>query len=382
VDTRSHWSPFGEAVILALIQVGGLGYMFGATIVLWALGRRLGLRDRNMLRLYYGAPSMSEAVSFARAVALFTFAFELAGAALLTVLFTADGVPVGRAAWWGVFHSVSAFNNAGFNVTGADMIPFADNPLVLLTLTALIVAGGIGFLPASAIARRRSILRLPLDHQLIFATSAALLLAGTLFLLLVEWDNQETFGRLAPGNRAAGALFHSASSRTAGFASIDPGDLHDESKMAIVGLMFVGGAAGSTAGGMKVGTLALLLAVMRSAVIGSEDVHVFRRRAPELLVRQTAALALSFGALVFGLTMMLALVSSQPFLDTLFETVSALCTVGFTAAGTPNFGAAGHYVLIVAMLTGRFGPLLLVLYMTRPHHRVRYRYPEDSVRIG
>ncbi len=200
-DTQAHWSTFGEVVILLLIQVGGLGYMLGTTVVLWAFGRQLGLRDHNMLRLYYGAPSMRETLSFARGVGLFTLMFESAGASVLSIAFLVDGHGTGEAIWWGVFHAVSGFNNAGFNVTGADMVPFAGNPVVLLTLTVLIVAGGLGFLPLATLKNRRSFRRLPLDSKLIFVTTGALLLAGTLFVCAFEWGNNETLGAIPQGNR-------------------------------------------------------------------------------------------------------------------------------------------------------------------------------------
>lgn len=381
-DTQTHWSAFGEGVILLLIQVGGLGYMLGTTVVLWAFGRQLGLRDHNMLRLYYGAPSMKETLSFARGVGLFTLMFEAAGAAILTGAFLVDGHDPGEALWWGVFHAISAFNNAGFNVTGADMVPFSGNPVVLLTLTTLIVAGGLGFLPLATLRARRSFRRLPLDTKLILVTSGALLAAGMLFVSAFEWRNEGTLGGIPVQDRPVVALFHSANARTAGFSAIDVGALGDESKISTIGLMFVGGAAGSTAGGLKVGAFAMLFAVMVTTLRGRDEVSVFRRQIPFAIVQQATTLALYFVALVFGFSVALTLTSSQPFIDTMFEAMSALGTVGFSAAGTPVFGTGGHIVLIVAMLFGRFSPLMLVLYMSQPRRKLTYHYPSDSVRLG
>lgn len=381
-DTQAHWSPFGEVVILLLIQVGGLGYMLGTTIVLWAFGRQLGLRDRNMLRLYYGAPNMKETLGFARGVGLFTAVFEAAGAVILTGAFLVDGHGIGESLWWGVFHAVSAFNNAGFNVTGADMIPFSGNPVVLLTVATLVVAGGLGFLPLATLASRRSFRRLPLESKLVFVTSAALLATGTLALLAFEWANDATLGALPIQDRPVVALFHSANARTAGFSAMDLAGLHDESKISTVGLMFIGGAAGSTAGGLKVGAFSMLFAVMLSTLRGREEVSVFRRTIPTAVVQQATTLALYFVALLFGFSLALTLTSSEEFLDTVFEAMSALGTVGFSAAGTPVFGDWGHLVLIVAMLFGRFSPLVLVLYMSQPRKKLPYHHPTDSVRLG
>lgn len=381
-DTQAHWSAFGEGVVLLLIQVGGLGYMLGTTVVLWAFGRQLGLRDRNMLRLYYGAPSMKETLSFARGVGLFTLTFEGLGAAILAGAFLVEGHDPGEAAWWGVFHAVSAFNNAGFNVTGADMLPFSGNPVILLTLTALIVAGGLGFLPLATLKNRRSFRRLPLDSKLIFATTGVLLVVGTLFLGVFEWRNEGTLGAMPAEDRPAVALFHSANARTAGFSAFDVGALHDESKVSTIGLMFVGGAAGSTAGGLKVGAFAMLFAVMLTTLRGRDEVSIFRRQIPAAIVRQATTLALYFVALVFGFSLALTLTSEQTFIDTVFEAMSALGTVGFSAAGTPLFGTDGHIVLIAAMLFGRFSPLMLVLYMSQPRRKLTYHHPSDSVRLG
>lgn len=382
VDTPSHWSWFGEAVILLLIQVGGLGYMLGTTVVLWALGRRLGLRDRHLLRLYYGAPSLHETMSFAKSLAVFALLFECAGAMLLFLLFWSTGEPPGRSLWWGVFHSVSAFNNAGFSITGRDMIPYAGNPAVLAVLASLVVAGSVGFLPIVTLVHRGAFSRLPLDHKLIFATSAALLAAGGLVFTAVEWTNPHTLGDLAPADRPVVGLFYSASARTAGFNAVEFDETRDETKITVVGLMFIGGAAGSTSGGVKVGAFALLFAMMLSTLRGEEHTTVLGRRVPSAIVRQATTLALYLVALVFAFTLALAALSDAPILDVLVEVVSAIATTGYSSAATATFDTPGRILLIAAMLAGRFSPLMLVLSMNAPRHRVPYRYAEDSVRLG
>ncbi|WP_322795739.1 TrkH family potassium uptake protein [Tepidiforma sp.] len=382
VDTPTHWSNLGEATILVLIQIGGLGYMVGTTVVMWALGRQIGIRDRNMLRLYYGAPSMSETFSFARSVALFTLIMEGAGSLILWGAFRADGVPAGQAAWWGIFHSVSAFNNAGFSLTGRDMVPYTDNPVVLGTLIVLIIMGGIGFLPVVNLMRRRSFRRLPLDNKLIYTTSAALLVAGMLFTALVEWNNRQTLGGLPWLERPLVALFQSTSARTAGFSAIDMSALHDQTKLATIGLMFIGAAAGSTGGGLKVGAFSLLFAVMIATIRGEEEVSAFRKRIPLTVIQQATTLALYHVALVFGFSLALTFAADRPFIDLLFEAQSALSTVGLSTTGTVSLGPTAHFILILAMLAGRFSPVMLVLYMTRPHRKVPYHHPVDSVRLS
>ncbi|HMO52955.1 MAG TPA: potassium transporter TrkG [Tepidiformaceae bacterium] len=382
VETSTHYSWFGDAVILVLIQIGGLGYMAGTTLVLWSLGRRLGLRDQAMLRLYYGAPTMRETASFAKAVALFTLRFEAAGAAVLFIAFWANGVPLSKAWWWAIFHAVSAFNNAGFNVTGNDMLDFSGAPAVLLTIATLIILGGLGYLPLTNAIQRRSFRKLSLDSKLIFVASGILFLSGWLFTSVMEWNNDATLGGLPVEDRPVVSLFHSTNSRTAGFSAIEQSELHDGTKVATIGLMFVGGAAGSTAGGLKVGAFILLLVVMVATIRGQEDVSVFRRRIPEQVIQQAATLALYFVALVFGFSLLLSATTDKDFINVIFEAVSGLCTVGLSAAGTPSFGTDGHYVLMVAMLVGRFSPLMIVLYMTKPRRKLNFQHPIDSVRLG
>jgi trk system potassium uptake protein TrkH len=382
VDTPAHWSMLGEVTILVLIQIGGLGYMVGTTVVMWALGRQIGIRDRNMLRLYYGAPSMQETFSFARSVALFTVIAEGVGAIVLWGAFRAEGVPAGQAAWWGIFHSVSAFNNAGFSLTGQDMMLYADNPVILGTLIVLIFLGGIGFLPVVNLMQRRSFGRLPLDNKLIFATSGCLLAAGMLFTAAMEWNNPRTLGAVEPIERPVVALFQSTSARTAGFSAIDTAGMEDQTKLATIGLMFVGAAAGSTGGGLKVASFALLLAVMISTIRGRDEVSAFRRRIPPMVIRQATTLALYHVALLFGFTLALTITADRAFLDLLFEAQSALSTVGLSTTGTVVLGGDSHVVLMLAMLAGRFSPVMLVLYMTRPRRKEPYHHPVDSVRLS
>lgn len=380
VDTQTNYNFFGEAVILVLIQVGGLGYMMGTSIILWALGRQLGLKDRHMLRVYYGAPSMGETLAFAKRVAMFAFAFEAVGAVILYVAFLGTGLAWDTSIWWALFHSLSAFNNAGFNLTSADMLPYRDDPGVLMTLAGLVILGGLGAVPVLTLFARRSWVRLPLDHKLIFGTTALLLTLATGFFLVGEWDKE--LAPVAPGYRPFLAFFQAVVPRTAGFSAIDTANLDSETKLANIGLMFVGGAAGSTAGGLKVGAFALLFVAILATVRGREEVTMFRRAIPPMIVRQALTLALLFVAMIFGTAMALLAVSDFAFDDVLFETVSAVCTVGTSTGITSGFGTGGRLILIVAMLVGRFGPLLLVLEMNRPRKQPIYRTPEDGIRLG
>ncbi len=381
-ETQAHWSLFGEIVIAVLIQVGGLGYMMGTTVILWAMGRQLGMRDRHLLRLYYGAPSMGETLSFARTIALYSLVIEGTGAVLLCIAFLHDGQPLGESIWWSVFHSISAFNNAGFSITGADLVPYRTDSLTLGVISALVVLGGIGAFPVLTLARLRSWQRLPLDNKLIFLMTGALLLFGSASLLAFEWNNEATIGDVGTNHRFLLALFQSAMSRTAGFSAIPIGSLEDESKFLTIALMFIGGAAGSTAGGIKVGTFALLLVAMIATVRGKEEAIIMRREIPPRIIRQALVIALGAIAAVFGFTLLLTIASSEDFLDVFFDAVSALATAGLATGPSTRGSDFVHLIYIAAMLVGRFGPLVLVLEMNRQRRRSTYKAPEDSIRLG
>lgn len=382
VDTQTHWNFFGEAVILALIQIGGLGYMAGASLVLWVVGGRLGVRDQYMLRLYYGAPTMAETLGFVRRIVLYAVLCEGIGALVLFIAFGIAGVGWDRAVWWGFFHALSAFNNAGFNVTGADLVPFADNPSIIIPHALLIILGSLGAVPVLLVVQRRSWRRLNLDSRLIFVTSALLILLGTTFIAAAEWTNQATLGALPVWHRLDVAFFQAVTPRTAGFSAVDIGHMTEESLFLLVGLMFVGGAAGSTAGGIKVGTLGVLLAGAVAVVLGREEVVAFGRRIDRAIILRALTIALSFLLMLFLLA--IALLASTEFepLATLFEVQSAMGTVGLSTGITPLVGVGGKIILILAMLFGRFGPLVMVLEMTRMRRRSIFRLPEDSIRLG
>lgn len=381
-DTQEQWTFFGEMVILLLIQIGGLGYMLGTTVVLWALGRQLGLRDRHMLRLYHGAPSLGQALSFARNIALYAATVELAGAAVLWVLFVGNGESPATSAWWSLFHSVSAFNNAGFSVTGRDFIGYNDDPAMLLTLSSLVILGSLGAIPVLALARVRSWTRLPLDAKLVFLTTGVLLAGGTAAVLGFEWTNDATLGAVGAEHRPALAFFQSTMPRTAGFSAIDIPALRDETKFFMIPLMFIGGAAGSTAGGIKVGTFSLLLVALVATLRSRDEAVVLRREIPQRVIRQALAIALIGVATVVVFALALTVATDDAFIDALFDVVSALGTVGLAAGSRWQEDIPAQVILMLAMLVGRFGPLVLVLEMNRRRRRSTYRVPEDSIRLG
>jgi trk system potassium uptake protein TrkH len=379
-DTQAQFNLAGEIVIAVVIQIGGLGYMLGVSMILWAIGGRLGLRDRHMLRLYYGIPTVAEAVRFMRMLAMYALACEAIGAVALWYGFWQSGVDGQTATWWAVFHSISSFNEAGFNLTGADLLPWSDDPFVLVPSAVLAVLGAIGALPMLLLLQTRG-RRLPLDARVILGGTLLLLAIGWAFIGLGEWTNEATIASVDVSNRPLLAFEQSAMWAT-GFSAVPISELNDHTKFFLVGMMFVGGAAGSAAAGIKIGTFLLLLATILATLRGREEVAMLGRQVPFMVVRQALVLALGLVAFIFALTMALLALSEAPAIDVVFDAVSATANVGWTPLDTAEWGTAGRSLLILGMLVGRFGPLLMVLEMTYPRAQEPFRYPEEGIRLG
>ena len=386
VDTATYWSPFGQFVILGLIQVGGFGFMTGSTLLLLLLvGRRTALTDRIRAQESAGARDLGSVRLVLRRVAVFSIVAEGVGALVLGIAFLVRYGDVAKAAWHGVFHSVSAFNNAGFDLMGgfASLNGFADDPFVFVPLGVLIFLGGLGVAIVGDALGKRRWSRMALETKLVLSTTAVLLLAGMTALLAFEWSNPATLGALPPALRPLNALFESVSFRTAGMSTIPIGELSDSSLISAIALMFIGGASGSTAGGIKVTTFAILLFTIISTVRGRSFTEAFGRRVTAEVVARALSVALLAVAIVFAGTLALEITGAQgTFIQIAFETVSAFGTVGHTTGITPTLGDASLIVLVVAMFVGRLGPLTLVLALSARAKPVPYRPAVETIRIG
>lgn len=385
VDTATYWSPFGQAVILALIQLGGFGFMTGSTFLLFLLIRhRTGIRDRLLVQAETGVSQLGGTGTLLRRVAAFTLAVEAVGAIVLVVAFLPHTRDPGLAAWWAVFHSVSAFNNAGFDLVGQfrSVTPFVADGTVLVPLTALIVIGGLGFALVADVWDKRSWVRLALETKVVVVTSVALLVIGALLFAGLEWTNARTLGALDPPVRMLNAMFHSASARTAGMNALPIDGLAASTLIVLMGLMFIGGASGSPAGGIKVNTFAVLLVAILSAGRGQPSATAFGRRIPHVIVYRALAVALLSIAVVFVTTVALQVVVGGDPIHLAFESISALGTVGLTAGVTPTLPDPGLVVLVVAMFVGRLGPLTLVLALHARARPTRIRPAVETLRIG
>lgn len=383
VDTGTRFSTFGQLVILTLIQIGGLGFMAVATIIMVLLGRRITLRDRLLIREAFNQVSLAGMVALVRAVIFLTLAVELSGALLLSL----DFVPRfgwGRGLYYSLFHAVSAFNNAGFDLMGGfrSFTSFVGNPLVSLTIAGLLIIGGLGFSVLIELVHLRSFRDLSLHAKLVLVTTAVLLLTGISLILMLEWNNPRTLGHLPFGVRLLASFFQSATPRTAGFNTLDIGSLRPATLLILIVLMFIGASPGSTGGGVKTTTVGTLVATVWSTVRGQEEIGFFERRIPvELVLRALTIVSLSLG-LLLAVTLGLTIVEPFPFLSLLFEATSAFGTVGLSTGITPYLSKAGRVLLIVLMYTGRLGPLTLTVAMAHHGRAVAVKHPEERIIVG
>jgi trk system potassium uptake protein TrkH len=388
VDTQSHWNLFGEIVILALIQAGGLGFMIGAALILQVLrSGQMTLRDEMLIREGGAAISLREAGHTSARIVRFTVVVEAVCAILLAVRFSRD-MPVHEALYYGLFHSISAFCNAGFDLFGSfgSVAPYQSSLWVNGVLMVLIQAGSLSYLIFADLAAGRRWSSLGLDTKLVLAANGILLAIGTVTFLIAEWD--AALAPVSEANRPVAALFQSVSARTAGYASVNFADVHAVTLFIWVGIMLVGGASGSTAGGVKLATMGVVIAAVVSTVRGRSEATAFGRRIDTLVVYRAMAIITLFMLAHFMVTAALAITEdlfgdqSASFISLMFEAMSALATVGLTTGITPTMTTAGKLVLCVAMIFGRLGPLTAAYALQRRQQRIAYRLPAAPVRIG
>jgi trk system potassium uptake protein TrkH len=384
VDTPNHWSTFGELVILGLIQIGGFGIIALSSLLVAVLARRLGLRHRLIAVAETGALDMSDVRRLLLNVAKVTAAIELTTAVLLTGRFAAThGEPAGRAAYLGIFHSISAFNNAGFSLFSDNLIGFQEDSFILVVVALTIVAGGLGLPVWSQIGRHRlHAHQYSLHAKLTITTTVGLLVAGWALFAWFEWTNGDTLGSMSTWDSTVNAFFQSVVPRTAGFQSVDMVDLREPSRLLTEALMFIGGGSASTAGGIKVTTFAVLGWVMWAEARGDPDVVVFERRIPQGAQRQALTVALLAVGVVVGATMLLSATSGLDRSDLQFEVVSALGTVGLSTNLTPLLPTVSQLVIIGLMILGRIGPITLFAALVLRERDRLYRHPEERPIIG
>lgn len=387
VDTGSYWSGFGQTVILVMIQIGGLGFMTIASIFFFALRRKIGLRQRLVLAQALSFDQISGVVGLVRNVLRGTLAVEGAGALILALRFWPE-FGAARALWYGVFHSVSAFCNAGFDVlgdlaSGGSLCGYVDDPVVNLTIMALITIGGLGFAVWGDVRKNRRFSRMSVYTRLVLSISCGLIVGGAALIALLEWHNPDTIGKLSTSGKLLASAFQSVTLRTAGFASFDQNALRDVTKAVCDVLMFVGGSSGSTAGGVKTVTVGVVVLAAIGTARGRTHVTAFKRSISQSAVSNAMAIALLVLFLSFLGAGAISALDGVSFDNAVYETISALCTVGLTTGITPGLGPASCLILIVFMFFGRVGIMTIsVGFMMANPAEERIEYAQARVMIG
>ena len=386
-DTWQTWSLFGQAVLLLLIQLGGLGFMTVFTLFSLAMGKRIGLSQRLLMASTLNLTDMDGVVRVVRHALWGTVLFEGAGAVILSACFIPE-LGLGRGLWYGIFHAVSAFCNAGFDLMGESapfnsLTAYDGHPAVLFTVMALVTIGGLGFLVWEDLWLHRRWRDLSLYTRIVLVMTALLILAGTLFFFCVEFGNPATLGPMPLWKKGLNALFQSVTLRTAGFNTIDQAGLGDTSVAMSVLLMLVGGSSGSTAGGLKTATVAVLLLSVRAGLRGSPEVTLRGRTVSHGRVMNAVTLVLTAAVLFIAASMALSLAEGLPFLACAYEAASAMGTVGVTMGLTPGLSFFSRVLLIALMYTGRVGLLSFsIAFLTKGRDGGRVKYPTFDIMIG
>lgn len=386
-DTWTQWSAFGQVVILCLIEVGGLGFMSAASLVLFLFRRKVGLKQRMVIAQALSLNEMEGVVRLQKVVIFGSLAIQSVGAVILTLRF----LPIcglRKAVHWGVFHAVSAFCNAGFDILGcitpgASIMEFATDPVVCITLMVLIFVGGLGFFVWEEVARVRRPGKLSVYTRLVLIMSLALTVVGAGVFCLLEWNNPETMGSLTVPQKVLAGFFQSVTTRTAGFAGLDQAKLTEAGKAATIVFMAIGGSSGSTAGGIKTVTLLVLLLFLLAQARGKSNVTVFRRTIPNSQVVNAMTIVSIFGMLSLFGGIFISATSPMGFTDGLYEAVSALATVGLTSGGTACLSIPAQILIIIYMYFGRVGVLTISLgFLMGNRAEERYRYAQTNLLIG
>lgn len=384
VDTELHWSPLGHGVILLLIQLGGLGIMIFASLIGLVLARKMSVRARLNTAAEAKAVGYGAVRGLVRGIVLISLAIEgLTWMFLFPRFLFGYGYEPADAAWHALFHSVSSFNNAGFSLYSNNMMDFVADPFICLPMSAAVILGGLGF---PVIMQLRKEFTRPLhwtmNTKLVLWGTAVLLVAGWVYLTVVEWDNPDTFGPLDPAAKLLAGFYASVQTRTAGFNSVDIGLMHDESWIAMDVLMFIGGGPAGTAGGIKVTTFAALFFILLTELRGEGAVNIFGKRLSRAVHRQAITVVLIAVAAVVAATVALMHITGLAVDRVLFEAVSAFATVGLSTGITFDLHPAAEVVLVLLMFLGRIGPLTLGSAIALRERRILYELPKERPAIG
>nr|WP_195573827.1 TrkH family potassium uptake protein [Paenibacillus sp. 1001270B_150601_E10] len=381
VDTQMTYTMFGECVIMTLVQIGGIGFMTVATMFYLMIGKRISLKERLILQESMNTNSMEGIVRTIRRVIYFVAIIQL-GATLLLTLHWLPEMSWKQALYYGLFHSVSLFNNGGFDLFGNSFQAYADDTLFNLIAFFLVISGGLGFIVLAELYEYREKRRLSLHSKVVLSMTGILILVGSIFIFIFEYTNPNTMQPLSFTGKVYASMFQSISTRSSGTSTVDISELRQVTQFFMIILMFIGGSPGSTGGGIKTTTFAILICAVIAMLRGQEDAVLFRTRLSKDQILKALTIIFLALIMVLSVSMLLAMTEDQPFLNILFDTTSAVATVGLTMGMTVELSDFGKLVFCLAMFIGRVGPLTLAYAMNRRSTRSRFRYPEGKIMIG
>lgn len=381
LDTGKDFSLFGQGVILSLIQLGGLGLMTISTIIMIILGKRIGLRERIILRESTNLLTLGGVVGLIKLIVIFTAIVELSGFLFLFLCWL-KYLPLGKAFYFSLFHSISAFCNAGFSLFSNSLMDFRFDWRINLVVCLLIIIGGLGFYCIYELRRFKSVNRLSLHTKLVVVTSLLLILSGGILLLVFEYNNSLTLGDFRFEYKLLASFFQSITARTAGFNTLSIGDMNTSTLILLMVLMFVGGSPGSTAGGIKTTTFIVLILTVFTFLREEEEIHIFGRTIPHNIVIKSLALTVIALAIIVSIGILMNITEKQNFIFVLFEIISAFGTVGLSTGITPNLSLGGKLLIIVTMFVGRIGPITFAYALFRKSVKQKIKYPEEKIMIG
>lgn len=400
VVPASQYNLFGQIIIILMIQIGGLGFLTFLNILILKLKKKMTLTNKVVMQEAFNQPNLNDLAGFVKNVIKYTFVVEGIGALLLAFVFIPDFGMI-KGIYYAIFHAISAFCNAGFDVIGSNsLVAYATNPIINLVIPGLIIMGGLGFVVWFDIAKcikkefkRRAKFNkkhlfnsLSLHTKIVLIVTAALLIAGTILFYFCEYQNPDTISNLRLIDQLQVSWFQSATLRTAGFASVDMGALNTATKFMMCLIMFIGGSPAGTAGGIKTVTFALGILEVYHIYHGHKEVSLFNRRIPKhLIVRSFAIISMALSLVLISI-FILSITESAPFIDICFEVVSAFATVGLTAALTPSLTSVGKIIIIILMYIGRIGPITMIISFARKSYlkanQKELKYPDGNVLIG
>lgn len=381
VNTAEHWNTFGQVIILFLIQIGGLGVMSLASLVPLILNKKIGLKSRLILKEQLNTENMAGVLKLFKYVLFFTLAVEGLGALFLAIRFV-PSYGLGKGIWYAIFHSISAFCNAGFDIMGDSIYPLRHDYLVNITLMALIAIGGLGFMVTSEIYNKRELKHLSTHSKLVLITNLCLILVGGLGFFILETIKNGMVANETIGHGLLISFFQSVSARTAGFYSLDLGQIKDSTAVLLMNLMFIGGSPGSTAGGLKTTTFVVVLLALSSVVKSQKEPIVFKRSISNETIKKALAIVMVSMFLHVAVVFVLSILNNFDFIEVLFETVSALGTVGTTMGITDKLTSLSKVIIAFCMYLGRIGPMTMALSFGLKSDDRLIKYPEAFISIG